>query len=66
VQEVGEVGSEPGSLAASSEHPNRGPCRDHDGCPLGSFAFSAAPFACWSARGAPGFNGRSAGCVKSW
>src|SRR5262245_9945827 len=29
-QEVGEVGGEPRSLAASSEHPNRGPCRDHD------------------------------------
>jgi hypothetical protein len=29
-EEVGDVGGEPRSLAASSEHPNRGPCRDHD------------------------------------
>src|SRR5262245_13405199 len=29
-EEVGDVGSEPGSLAASSKHPNRGRYRDHD------------------------------------
>src|SRR5215471_18576562 len=30
VQEVGEVGGERRSLTASSEYPNRGPCRNHD------------------------------------
>jgi hypothetical protein len=39
VQEVGEVGGERRSLAASSEYPNRGPCRNHDACPLGSLSF---------------------------
>ena len=39
VQEVGEVGRERRSLTASSEYPNRGPCRNHDACPLGSLSF---------------------------
>jgi hypothetical protein len=30
VQEVGEVGCKRRSPTASSKHPNRGPCRDHD------------------------------------
>jgi hypothetical protein len=36
VQEIGDVGAKGRSLAAGSEHPNRGPNRDHDTCPLGS------------------------------
>jgi hypothetical protein len=39
VQEVGDVGAKGRSLAAGSEHPNRGPNRDHDTCPLGSSSF---------------------------
>jgi hypothetical protein len=33
-EEVGDVGSEPGSLAGSSKHPNRGRYRDHDAARL--------------------------------
>jgi hypothetical protein len=39
VQEVGDVGAKGRSLAASSEHPNCGPSRDHDTCPVGSSSF---------------------------
>jgi hypothetical protein len=39
VQELGDVGAKGRSLAAGSEHPNRGPNRDHDICPLGSSSF---------------------------
>ena len=39
VQEVGDVGAKGRSLAAGSEHPNRGPNRDHDTCPLGPSPF---------------------------
>ena len=39
VQEVGEVGGEHRSLTASSEYPNRSPCRNHDACPPGSLSF---------------------------
>ena len=39
VQEVGDVGAKDRSLAVGSEHPNRGPNRDHDTCPLGSSSF---------------------------
>ena len=39
VQEIRDVGGKHRSLAAGSEHPNRGPSRDHDTCPLGSSSF---------------------------